>query len=96
MIAVCLFFAGAVYVVGGRELMRRLAQMRSRATQALQPPTQAELQRAPADTAGSSNTAESDVPPVSMRLILTSSGAVLCVAVVAFFLTGRTRERHRD
>jgi hypothetical protein len=31
-----------------------------------------------------------------MRLILTWSGAVLGVAVVAFFVTGRTRERRRD
>ena len=32
----------------------------------------------------------------AIRDALTSSGAVLCVAVVAFFLTGRTRERRRD
>ena len=96
MIAVCVFLAGSVYVVGGRELTRRLRQMRSRATQALQPPTQAELQHTPADTTGSSNTAASDVNPASLGLILVCSGAVLCVAVVAFFVTGRTRERRRD
>jgi hypothetical protein len=96
VIAVCLFLAGSLYVVGGRELMRRLQLMRSRATQALQPPTQAELQHAPADTTGSSKTAESDVPPVSIRLILTWSGAVLGVAVVAFFVTGHAGERRRD
>ena len=96
VIAVALFLAGSVYAVGGRQFMRRLLQARSRATQALQPPTQAELQRAPPDTAGAGRTADTDMHPVSLRLILVCSGTVLGVAVVSFFVTGRSRERHRD
>ena len=96
MIAVSLFLVGAVYVVGGREFVRRILQVRSRATQALQPPTQAEMQRAAADTAASNTTNDADVPPVSVRVILIWSGVVLGVAVAAFFVSGRARDQRRD
>ena len=96
MIAVSLFLVGAVYVVGGREFARRILQVRSRAAQALQPPTQAEMQRAAADTAASNATKDTDVAPVSVRLILIWSGVVLGIAVAAFFVSGRARVQRRD
>jgi hypothetical protein len=93
--AVCLFAAGAVYVIGGHEFLRKLLQVRSSATAALQPPTQAEMQRASQDTAAAATT-DTGVPSVSLRIILIWSGAVVVAAVALFFATGRAQERRRD
>jgi hypothetical protein len=93
--AVCLFAAGAAYVIGGHEFVRKLLQVRSSATAALQPPTQAEMQRAAQDTVAAP-TADTGVPPVSLRIILMWSGAVVVGAIALFFATGRAQDGHRD
>jgi hypothetical protein len=99
-VAVCLFLAASTYVVGGRPLMRRLLQARSRATSALQPPTQAEMQQAAVTAARDSTTAaaaaQTGLPPASIGFIAVFSGAILCVVVAAFYLTGRGPRQPRD
>jgi hypothetical protein len=98
-IAVCAFTAGAVYVIGGREFVRGLLRARSRATAALQPPTQAEMQRAAQGTAGATASQTDAIlpPPASPRVMAIWIGSTLIVVVALFVLTAHyPRRRRRD
>jgi hypothetical protein len=97
VIAVCVFAAGAVYAVGGRQFVRRLLQVRSQATAALQPPTQAEMQRATQNAAGAtaSQTDTNLPPPASLGLMAIWIGTILIVVVVMIVVTGHYPRRRR-
>ena len=93
--AIAIFITGAAYAVLGRDFVRRLLQMRTRAAQrietALTPPSQAEVAAARArDTASAQLTERADA--ASLGFILAFLGAVLLTAFVAFYLTGRRRQ----
>jgi len=89
----------ATYVVGGQELVRQLIrrsrEMRSQAATALQPPTQAEMQRAVTDTARATPPTSSGTP-VSIGLVASWIGSVMIVAVAMFYLTGLAPRKRRD
>jgi hypothetical protein len=83
------FAAAAVYVVGGREFVRRMVQVRSRATAVLQPPTQAEMQRASQTGVGATaSQTDANLPkPASLGMMATWIGTILIVVVVLFVVT---------
>lgn len=78
-----------------RQLIRRGREARSQAAAALQPPTQAELQRVTVDTP--SATSQPNVGnPVSIRLVALWIGSILTIVVAMFYITGRApRKRPR-
>jgi hypothetical protein len=90
--------AAAAYAIGGRRFYRNLLFARSRAAALLQPPTQAELQRAAA--ANPSNTtsvsALPTVPAVTISHIVLWVALILVVTVVLFYVTGRPRRQRPD
>lgn len=95
VLGIAAFITGAAYAVLGRDFVRRLLQMRTRAAQrietALQPPSQAEVAAARArDTVSAQLTERADA--ASLTFILAFLGAVLFAAFLAFYLTGRRRE----
>jgi hypothetical protein len=92
IVAVAAFLAASAYAIGGRELMRRLLQVRSNATAALQPPTPAEMQRAVADT-GATREKQTEVSRVSIPMMAVLIGSILVIVVSLFYLTGRSRTK---
>ena len=97
IVGVALFFAGAVYAVGGARLVRQLLQVRRVAATALQPPSDAAMQRAveaaAQDSAARATAAERGPRPVSIAFIALSIGSVLVVVIAAFYITGRAPRR---
>ena len=93
MIAGLAFVLASAYAVGGPQLLRRFLQMRSRATAALQPPTDVDMQRAAVQAAQDSVTRaqriESIPEPASLGFIVGMIGVILLIAVVMFYVTGR-------
>lgn len=78
-----------------RDLVRRSREVRSQATAALQPPTQAEMQRVTVDTTTARVQAFSGTP-VSLGLVTAWIGGILIVVVAMFYLTGRAPRSRRD
>lgn len=89
---VAVLFA-ATYAIGGRQLLRTLLSARARAAALLQPPTQAELNRAAATNPSSTTSvvALPQVAPVSIGHILAWVSVILLGIVVLFYATGRPR-----
>jgi len=93
LVALVAIIGASVYVIGGREFLRRFLQVRTNANAALQPPTQAELQRAPADTAQSQT--DSDVSHVTIGVMALWIAGIIVVFVALFFWTGRRPRKLR-
>ena len=92
---IALFITGAAYAVLGRDFVRRLLQMRTRAAQRIEtvltPPSQAEIAAVRArDTVSAQLTERADA--ASLTFILAFLAAVLFAAFLAFYLTGRRRQ----
>jgi len=98
-VAVVAFAVAATYVIGGQELVRQLIrrsrEVRAQAATALQPPTQAEMQRVVTDTARAGSQ-EFSGTPVSIGLVASWIGSVMIVVVAMFYLTGRAPRKRRD
>jgi hypothetical protein len=96
-VGIILFFAGAVYAVGGASVVRQFLQVRRAATAALQPPSDAAMQRAVEAAARDSTRraeAAADQPkPVSVAFIALSIGSIVAVVIGAFYVTGRAPRR---
>lgn len=71
--------------------------MQSTATAALQPPTQAEIQRATEDTARAPAGPETGVAPISIGVMALWIASILIFVSALVFLTGRDpRKPRRD
>lgn len=97
IVGVALFIAGAVYAVGGTRLLRQLLQVRRAASAALQPPSDAAMERAveaaARDSARRAEEAEGAPKPVSIAFISLSIAGILIVVISAFYITGRAPRR---
>ena len=97
IVGVALFVAASTYAIGGRGFVRELLRIRFRARQALQPPSDAEMQRATeraAEDSANRAAAMEDMPqPVSLGVMAISTGTILVIAVAAFYITGRKPRR---
>ena len=87
--------AAAAYAIGGRQLVRNLLRVRSRAADMLRPPSPADLQSAAANSPTNTTSVNTlpQVPPVSIAHILLWVTLILAAIVVLFYATGRPRRR---
>jgi CHASE3 domain sensor protein len=99
-LAIAAFAIASTYAVGGRDVFRQMIrrgrEVRSQATAALQPPTQAEIQRAAQDAAATASRTETGVSPISLAHIAVWVGCILIIIVAMFYLTGRAQPKRRD